>query len=367
MIKKLILDTNILFKDYDFRSKDLRKIVKICSLYKVDVCIPQVVIDECLGQYKKAFDIAVGNLETAKKDITRVLNDRYINSFPFDELIRGVSKREEIYSKVLIDFINNKLIEVIPYSSISHQDVVKKMYDAKYPFVNKDMEKGYKDFLLTMSVLESVNEEGSVIYTKNVKDYTNKINKDSISLIHPDYESENCFVSDSLPSIIKKLHENHSSFKSLELDSSDLDKFFDEMSNSIVDGILYKDELYGEIWFSPEINEGSIYSQIVDEPSIEQDLEWKQFTVSGKVRVQFTCKFSMNNYEFEMLSEDFYFYELISNAVKSKGHKLDDEWEYTFHDVNYVSIFDFTYDLFEFENNPLDKYEENALTIYRVK
>ncbi|WP_073586679.1 PIN domain-containing protein [Vibrio quintilis] len=366
MIKNLILDTNILHKDYDFRSKDLRKIIKICSLYKVNVCIPQIVIDECLGQYRKAFKTAIGNLETSKRDITRLLNDRYINNFPFDKLIKVVSTREEYYSKVLSDFINDKSIDVIPYCKISHQDVVNKMYDAKYPFINKDMERGYKDFLLTMSVLEHVNGNESVIYTKNVKDYTNKINKDSISSIHADYESENCFVSESLPSIIQKLHEGHSSFKSLKIDSSDLDTFFDEMVVNIIDGILYKDELYGELWFEPEVNKGSIYSQIVDEPTIEQDIDWQQFTVSGKVKIQFTCKFSMSNHEFEMLSEDFYFYEFISSAVKSKGHKLDDEWEYIFHDVKYISIFDFTYDLFEFENNPLEKYDEYALTIYRV-
>ncbi|MEL0659484.1 PIN domain-containing protein [Psychromonas arctica] len=366
MIKYLVLDTNILHKDYDFRSKDLRKLIKLCSLYNVRVCIPQVVIDECLGQYDKEFSKALTGLKNAKKDVNRILNDKYINRFPFEEFINGISQRKSIYSGVLKEFIKEKSIDILPYCQVPHQEVVKRMYNSEYPFIGKDMERGYKDYLLTTSVLEYINEERAVIYTKNVKDFSDNINDNSLNVLHSDYLSDNCFVSGNLPLIINKLHETHKAFQTLHLDSSDLDVFLEKMVSNILESILYQDELYGGMWFKPTISEETVYSQLEGEPTIEQDLEWKAFTVSGKIKIQFNCKFSLNNYEFEMLDNSFFFYDLVSDAIRKKGHSSDEEWQYVFYDVRYISIFEFTYDLFEFDKNPLDTFDEYALTVYRI-
>lgn len=365
MIKNLVLDTNILYGDFDLRSNDLRKVIKICSLYSVDVCIPQIVLDECLGQYEIEFLKALDDFKKSHKNIQRVLLDKYINRYDISELFENISVRKELYSQQLEKFIEDKSIRVLPYPNVSHQDVVKWMYECKHPFTEKSKERGYKDFLLAKTVVESLPSEKIVIYTKNIKDFSSSIDPKNLNLIHSDYLSENCYVSDNLALIIQRLHDNHQGFEKVDVDSSDLNTFLDLMVSNILDNILHRDELYGELVFEPEIIKSTIYNQIIDTLTIEKESGIKTFTISGKIRIQFDCKFKMNSFEFEMLDESFVFYSEIRAAVKNKGHDIDSEWEYVFHDVHYDEVFEFTYDTFEGSDNPLVEYDEFALTLYR--
>lgn len=367
MIKYLVLDTNILYKDYDFRSNDLRKLIKLCSLYQVKVCIPQIVIDECLGQYRKEFKKALDSFNTSCNNISRILGDKYINKFPVEDFKKFVTQRESLYPAAFKKFIEDKSIEVMPYCDISHQDIVNRMYNSKHPFPDKDMEVGYKDYLIVKSVLEHIKDNDAIIYTKNIKDFSKDLNDKEINKLHPDYDAANCLVSSSLPSIIQKLYDGNTSFRAYKLDNKELEDFIDKITASMIDDILFKHDLYGELSFEPEIYRDTIYSQLVNDPTIEHDDDLNTFTISGKIKIQFYCKFQMNNYEFDLYDDEFYFHKLVSDLINKKDRKPDSEWQYIFHDVFYSGIFEFNYDLFDAPKKPLSEYDEHALSIYRAE
>lgn len=365
MIKSLVLDTNILYGDFNLRSNDLRKLIKICSLYSVDVCIPQIVLDECLGQYECEFLKALNEYKKSHENLQRVLLDRYDNRYNISDFIKSISERKEFYCHQLEKFIKDKSIKVLPYPDISHQEVVKWMYGLKHPFTENSKERGYKDFLLAKAVVESLCSDKTVIYTKNIKDFSSTFESKNLNLIHSDYLSENCYVSDNLTLIIQSLHDNHQGFKEVDVNIDDLNTFLDLMVSNILDDILLRDELFGDLMFEPNINKRTVFNQIIGNPTVEKDSGIKTFTFSGEIRIQFDCSFKMNSFEFEMLNKSFVFYSEIEAAVKNKGRDIDSGWEYNFHDVHYNEVFEFSYDTFEGNDKPLVEYDEFALTLYR--
>lgn len=369
MFKYLILDTNILYHDFNLQGNDLRKIIKIASLYNIQVCIPQIVIDECLGQYERGFSEALVSLEKSYKTINDYILKKYNNKINIEKIANDINKKKDQYAKGLKKFINDKDITVIPYCKISHQDIVKAMYDVKHPFTKEGKERGYKDFLLTMSVIESIESiesQKAIIYTNNLKDFSLYNNKDKFNNLHPDYKYENCYISNNLPLIIKSLHDNNKEFQEYSIEESEINEFIEQMVSDILNNILHRDVLYNELFFEPEISKESIYSRLINKLSIEHDKEFGTFTISGKIAIEFSSSFEMNNYMFESYNDNFIFKSLIRNAIANKGHDDNSEWHYKFHDVYYKENFEFTYDLFESEEKPLSEYKDYALTLHRL-
>lgn len=367
MYECLVLDTNILYRDFNLQSNDLRKIIKIAGLYNIQTCIPQIVLDECLGQYNRGFSEAVDMLEKAYKTINGFLLDTHKNKIETQEKLIEIKIKKEQYEKKLKKFIKDKNIEIIPYSKISHQDIVKAMYNIKHPFTKDGKERGYKDFLLTMSIIESLKSKKTIIYTNNLKDFSLYEDKEKLNNLHPDYNHEHCYISNNLPLIIKSLHDKNKHFKEYSIEQNEIDDFIDLMVSDILDDMFYKDELYSEIFFDPEITKGSIYPRITDKLSIEHDKEFGTFTMSGKIEIEFLCSFTMDNNKLDLYDEKFIFKSLIKEAITEKGNKENSEWHYKFHNVPYKEKFEFTYDLFESEEKPLSKYKEYALTLHRLK
>ncbi|MER0499539.1 PIN domain-containing protein [Aeromonas hydrophila] len=367
MIKYLVLDTNVIYRDFDFRSNDLRKLIKLCSLFDVQICIPEVVIDECLFQYEKEFIEALNSLEKSFLSMKRVLLDKHINKIEHEKITKEIHGRKALYSKQLDDFIKSKSIRILPYCNVSHKDVVKRIYEKKKPFSEKGKERGYKDYLIAMSVLETLGNEKTIIYTHNILDFSEDADAQGLSKIHSDYSSESCYVCKSLPLIIQHLHESNDAYEKLSVGAEELDKFMDSMVDDILKSILYKEDLYGELSFEPEIKPETLYKRFIGKPTIEQDKEIETFTISGKIEIQFECNFKMNNYEFDLINESFCFFSKVEDMIRRKGHEQDSEWGYIFYDFRYKGVFDFTYDLFEPKDKPLAEYDYSALTIYKVE
>ncbi|MCP1598992.1 rRNA-processing protein FCF1 [Aeromonas caviae] len=366
MFDNIILDTNILHKDYNLRSNDLKKIVKIAGIYKTNICIPQIVIDECLGQYTKEFNKTLRELSDIQAKLSRILLDKKANEVAFDKLLSSIKKKESEYKTWLESFIKDKRINIVPYSSVSHQNIVNAIYSLRHPFTENGKEQGYKDYMLALSVMEKYPNSKSIIYTKNIKDFAGAKQEKSIIVgLHPDFSFDNCKITDNLPSLIQALHKNNNHLSKSNISEVQIESFIEQLVDDLLENILYKDELYGELVFDPVINKNTLYHQVLDELIIEGDSENDLFSISGKLSIDFTCNFEIDNYDMMMFDENFVFYDIVEKMA-SKKYKDDDEWKINLYDIRYKATIEFTYDLFDAGKSPLDKYDEYSLIINRL-
>ena len=52
-INHIVLDANILIKNYNFDSEDLIQLIKMKDFFGAKLCLPRVVYDECVGNYEQ--------------------------------------------------------------------------------------------------------------------------------------------------------------------------------------------------------------------------------------------------------------------------------------------------------------------------
>ncbi|MBE9398291.1 DUF4935 domain-containing protein [Pontibacterium sp. N1Y112] len=370
MFKYIVIDTNILFNDFDLTKVDLRKLIKFSSIYKINICFPQVVIDELIGQYSQKFDDEVDSLIKSFDALQKTLLTKKINSFNVDETSKDLRKRKEQYEHHLYDFIKKHRITVLPYPKEDHSEIVRRMYLKKHPFTNDKVELGYKDYLIAVSAKKKQSKRNQVIlYTKNLKDFCKLSNKNSKELepFHSDFEATSCFATDNLSVILQSLRNQQARrLKKLSLEPEKIDSLFDKFGREIVTNILFSDDAFGDITFEVEIIENTFISKSV-EFSVDIDKEWDLFHLKGIVEISFSCNFELDNYSFEMLDKDFVFYDLVVKALESKGIVLnsEEEWSYKFYDFNYHKKFDISYEIFDYQKpEDVDVYDEFALSIY---
>ncbi|HDS1201207.1 TPA: DUF4935 domain-containing protein [Shewanella algae] len=370
MFKHIVIDTNILFNDFDLTGVDLKKLIKFSSIYKINLCFPQVVIDELIGQYSKKFDDEADSLTKSFNALQKTLLTKKVNYFNIDETTKSLRKRKGQYETHLYEFIEKHRITVLPYPKVGHSEIVKRMYLKKHPFTNDKIEIGYKDYLIALSAIKKQSKRNQVIlYTKNLKDFCELSNKNSKELepFHSDFETISCFATDNLSVILQNLRDQQARrIKKLSLEPEKIYSLFERFGREIVTNILFTDDAFGDMTFEVEIIENTFISKPV-EFSVDIDKEWDLFHLKGIVEISFSCNFELNNYSFEMLDKDFVFYDLVVKALKSKGIALNSEedWSYKFYDFNYHKKFDISYEIFDYQKpEDIDVYDEFALSIY---
>ena len=170
----IILDTNILIRDPLFKKAHATTLVEGCKVCNYRIFIPEVVIDELVGNCSKEIINQNAAIKKARNELAIWGIENQLAEIDLKSAIKN-------FIEQLKKTLRDNFIDVEPYPEVSAKDLVTASYKNKKPF--KDTGEGYKDYLIFQTVLDLLDETKDEIYfiTNNHKDFCNKNKK-----LHPD-------------------------------------------------------------------------------------------------------------------------------------------------------------------------------------
>ncbi|WP_210557394.1 MULTISPECIES: PIN domain-containing protein [unclassified Pseudomonas] len=345
----VVIDTNFLMRDYPLRGNALQKIIKTKSFYALEICIPEVVRDECIGNYAE-------DMEAASKELIG-LSDK------FDRLglqgvlskntaIKKIDSSRQKYARRLDDFIAVNGVKLLPYPAVRHKDVVERMYQQKKPFTDGGVrEKGYKDFLIIASIedyLKQGVQDNVLLLTENVADFAcaKALSKKENPLLPLDdqYGLSNVYVARSATVLFSALSSNIGQSCSSEVINTFNEKLVRAVSKRLsdLDAELLLD-LFGA-FLDVSIEQDTISCEVI-ESQIQVDDEAEIMEAKGIIKISFRCKFSVDNFDVQVkiVDDQFVFMKQVKDRVFQERLPWRGEWSENFSNVEFSKEFLFEY------------------------
>lgn len=350
-IKNIIVDSNFLIKDYNLNSRGTILLIKLKDYHKINLLIPHVVYDECIGNYKKEASKAHADISSSLDKYRKILIEIEKTKIDQDKLMEGLSHLSNFYKPHLDRFIENNKIEKIPYPSISHEHVVKKMYQGELPFKQDKTEVGYKDYLIITSIKEHIDQNDvTVILSKNLKDFCNADEKNKSNQLIPlskNLDAANIYLMED----ITQLSDILSTQLSLEHTESPWERQeIEEFLKSTIDDSMYSSEIYGDFLLL-DVNTQKIIVSISSLQAQQSDIQDGYVEITGKVKIQMDCSFEVNQFSYSLIDKNFVFYDVIVEGMRKFKYEENDEnfWEIKFNNHNYCREFDFNITDFDYK------------------
>lgn len=175
----IYIDTNIFMNESFFRSAQAQAFLKACSILEISVAVPDIVMDEVLGNFPKKLKAKANAFQSAQKELGRLVD--------LETQTISVSQEVDGYEDWLYEKIEEKGVLTPPYPEVSLQDLVRKSYETPKPF--KENGEGHKDFLVWETVKNHIESKETAppnyFLTNNIKDFGSKDGEDS-DILHPD-------------------------------------------------------------------------------------------------------------------------------------------------------------------------------------
>ena len=169
---KIIVDTNIINRDYRLTSKYIVTLSDAASKLGYEICVPEVVVDEIVCHYKSEL---IEAYDTCIKGFTKL---NKLTPVPYKLTISQESINEQLqkFKEQYETELHAKNIKILPYPNVDHKTLVAKELDKKKPF--KDSQKGYRDSLIWETVKSELipikdlfDECHILLLTRNTKDF----------------------------------------------------------------------------------------------------------------------------------------------------------------------------------------------------
>ncbi|NJN33524.1 MAG: DUF4935 domain-containing protein [Saprospiraceae bacterium] len=181
---KIVLDSNIIIADFWMQSPAFVILFESSKKDKIELFIPQVVVDEVLNKYNQSIESSRSDINSKLKKFKNLT--RSTISFP---IIENLIKEFNIkYRSHLDEIIKNHRISIIDYPNTNHEFLARKAMLSLKPFnIN---EKGYRDCLIWENIKSLVSPNDvkipatpEVIFiTNNHRDFTTDKDKDKDKL-----------------------------------------------------------------------------------------------------------------------------------------------------------------------------------------
>lgn len=342
-IKNIILDSNFLIKDYNLNSHETILLIKLKDYYKINLFIPDVVYDECIGNYKKEASKAHADISANLDKYKKILIDIEKTKIDQDNLMKYLAHLSDFYKPQLDRFIKNNNIKKIPYPSISHEHVVKKMYQGELPFRQDKTEVGYKDYLIISSIKEHISSsETTVILSKNSKDFCSldaEIKGNALIPFSKHLDTPNVYLVKSITELSNMLSTE------LNLEHINLPWKLHEIEDllkSTIDDPMYSSEIYGDL-FVLNVNTQKIIVSITDLQAQQPEIQDGYIEITGRAKIQMDFSFEVNQFSYDSIDKSFIFYDAVIEGMKKYKYDENGEdfWEIKFNNNNYCREFDF--------------------------
>lgn len=300
---KVILDTNIIFSDFHLKGARIKNLCESVKSTGDTVHIPEVVVDESINKYRKKTRECKLKIDRGISDFKRLTGKDVEDNPISDEFIL---KESEKYARSFKKQLQELGIKIIPYPSISHQELVKRDLARKKPF--QETGKGYRDALIWESV-KSICEKSLSLFENPKIIFVNKNHKDFCEegLLHPDLKEDlvnnginedyvrviediDIFIKEYIKpkqKILKNIQEElnaNKQYNGIYLNT--------EINNRITEFLLHREFDYEESPFRQEFENPSVVG--INEPSFTvmevRQISEEEFFVEVKIDVD--CEFN---------------------------------------------------------------------------
>ena len=159
----IVLDTNIIFKDWFFKTPNIELLKKWLNSSDSKLFIPQIVKAEVLNKYKEAVQ---EKLNSVKKLNGLLLESHKIELPDIEDIV-------ENYRNYFEEVIQEFKVEQPDHSQIPHNDIIHRDLSRRRPFQASG--KGYRDTLLWEVILREIASPETKTYfiSDNWKDFGN--------------------------------------------------------------------------------------------------------------------------------------------------------------------------------------------------
>ena len=120
---KVILDTNIIFNDFHLKGAKIKSLCESVKLTGDTVHIPKVVVDESINKYREKIEECKSAIDKAMSNFKRLAGEVVGDNFMYEEFMKEESKQ---YADNFMKRLRELEINIIPYPSTSHQELVKR-------------------------------------------------------------------------------------------------------------------------------------------------------------------------------------------------------------------------------------------------
>lgn len=322
---KVVLDSNIIIADFLLDSPSSKTLLESSKSGKIEIFIPQVVLDEVHNKFRERLEDAKGKIDKEYVIIKKLTQKALANSFTDED----VAAEALAYTTRLAEIFKNYNGAIIPYPLVSHQRIAHKAIRKTKPF--NASEKGYRDALIWENVKSLIPEVGinpiknNIIFiTGNKRDFCSNeadLHQDLFDELHEgglDETTIKVFNStDSFANEIAKLFfEQSFSFKE-KLEGKEIENFdFEELLTDALRDELDKTDL-SEIDAIPYSDFDTTIRYI--EKIFELAIGDVRKLNAVEYLVEVTCKAEM---EIDFFMEKSYHY-----SSEDKGYSVEDaDW-----------------------------------------
>ncbi len=177
----IFLDTNVFIDAGYFRAAGAQAFLRTCKFAGFDLAVPEVVLDEVRGNFKKSLYSALVSLTKAERQVSRLVT-RESDEISLDE-------ETERFDENLEELLQDVGVAVLPYPAITTRELVLGGYSDRKPF--KETGEGFKDFLIWKSIVEGIDPADGphVFVSSNTSDFAQEKTKDTF-VIHSELVSD---------------------------------------------------------------------------------------------------------------------------------------------------------------------------------
>lgn len=289
---KIILDTNVIYRDYKLDSGWVLKLSDAAKKLGYEVLIPEVAVDEIFHQYR---DELIKAYEKYSKG-ANLLSDLGLKPIKIttgeDYIETTLEEKKRLYVKRL----NELGFSVLPYPRTKHEQIVAKELSGRKPFSSS--KKGYRDSLIWETVKEQLipvkdlwGDTQVLFLSDNTQDFADKDKN-----LHPE--------------LIEEFTKQGFTDNTVEL-VSDFDKFFTEKINVELEELdkiaitLLEKKKFNRVNLEEEL-QSLLYDEYVVKETLMKDME-KEY-----VRIPSECE--------SPTVQDI----TLSKVLSAKVHKLTD-------------------------------------------
>jgi PIN domain len=364
----VVIDANFLMRDYPLRGNALQKIVKTKDFYGLEICVPEVVRDECIGNFTKDVGVAGKELASLSDKLDKLGLNRALSR---SAVAKQLDSSHQKYVRRLDKFIASSGIKLLPYPSVAHKNIVERMYQHRKPFTDGGVrEKGYKDFLIIASIEEYLKNglQGNVlILTENLSDFAcaKALSKKDGSLLPLDdqYGLPNVYVARSATVLFGVLTSNVGPTCSNEVTDAFNERLVSAIKSrlSCIDAEVLFD--FFSSFLDVHIEQETILCNVI-ESRIQVDADTGIMEAKGIIKVSFVCSFTVDNLDVQlrMIDDQFVFMKQVKDRVFQERLPGRGEWSEIFSNIEYTKEFLFEYIDFDYiENDEGMPHELDAL------
>ncbi|MGV4321546.1 PIN domain-containing protein [Bacillus sp. FSL K6-1012] len=284
----IILDTNIIFNDFFFKSSDMKKLLKYTRHEPVDLCITKFNYYEILKKYRDEIRPLVKKVKSTKSDLIKLGASGIIDfeSFKADKI---TEKYKDFLDKTIEE--NNIIIIDYPTSQDITEKISIKYFNNIKPFDENKV--SFQDAIIWESIIEYCddNEPDNIAFiSNNHKDFANKHQNS----LHEDLAADvqNFSYYNSLSAFLESEEDNLRDYyiDNFEYDKQlledELTQFFErnDYLQNTVDDMLINSEFEGE-YFNGWGTDGYIEDYSITLSEVSLDIEENAMLVSFYIEV----------------------------------------------------------------------------------